>query len=184
MLFENVRADMRRYTGNEAGRSRKAITVCFNLGLHAVVVYRLSSWLHTHGLTPLSLVVNYFTTVWTGSQISHRAVIGKGFAVWHPCGVTVGATTVIGEGCTLTGQNVIGQRNGTGKRPVIGNSFCASAGAKVIGEVVVGDRVSLGANVVVDFAAVESIPDDHSLSVPLPILRDRTKKKTDLHRIA
>jgi serine acetyltransferase len=45
----------------------------------------------------------------TGAQISRRATIGKGLTVLHPAGTVVGATTVIGEGCTLVQGNTIGQ---------------------------------------------------------------------------
>ena len=153
-MFENVRADIRRLTDQESGLVLKFAVIFFNLGLHAVILYRLSSWLYLHHLGPLSVVITYFSSVFTGAQISRGAAIGKGLVIYHPQGTVVGPT-VIGDYCTLMQSNVIGQLHGGGDRPAIGDHFYAGAGAKILGRIKIGNHVRVGANSVV----IHSLPD-------------------------
>jgi serine O-acetyltransferase len=91
----------------------------------------------------------------TGAQISARATIGKGLFICHPHGIVIGATAVIGKHCTLIHGNVLGQMYAEGDRPIIGDYFIASTGAKILGRVRIGDHVRVGPNAVV----TRSIPD-------------------------
>ena len=163
MLFGNLREDLRHYTRPAPGRLRKLVTVCLNLGLHAVIAYRLSSFLYRHRLPGLCHLVSYVAAVWTGCQISGRATIGKGLAVLHPAGIVIGATAVIGNNCKLAGRNTIGQRDSSGLRPVIGDDFYAG------GDVTIGHRVRVGPNAVV----LSSLPDDTTAACQPPTVRLR-----------
>ena len=169
-MFENIRADIRRLMDQESGLVLKFAVVFFNLGLHAVLLYRLSRWLYLHHLGPLSIVVTYFNSIFTGAQISRAAAIGRGLVIYHPHGTVVGATTIIGNYCTLMQSNVIGQRRGGGDRPTIGDHFYAGAGAKVLGKITIGDHVRIGANAVV----IQSLPDGVTATgVPAKIAHPR-----------
>src|SRR5262250_3749934 len=75
-VFENVKTDIHRLTDQESHLIVKFGVVFFNLGLHAVLLYRLSRWLYVHHLGPLSIVVTYFNSIFTGAQISRAASIG------------------------------------------------------------------------------------------------------------
>jgi len=110
-MFENVRADIHRLTDQESRLVVKFGVLFFNLGLHAVLLYRLSRWLYLHHLGPLSVVVTYFNSVLTGAQLSRGAAIGKGLVLYHPQGTVIGPT-IIGDYCTLMQSNVIGQLRG------------------------------------------------------------------------
>jgi len=115
----------------------------------------------------LSLFISYANSVLTGAQISPHAAIGTGFAVYHPHGTVIGATAVIGNNCTLTHGNVIGQLYGTGDRPIIGDYFFAGTGAKILGKIKIGDHVHVGANAVI----VNSLPDGaRAVAFPAKIL--------------
>ncbi len=153
-VFENVRVDIRRLTDQEPSFVLKLAVVLFNLGLHAVLLYRLSYWMYVHHLGALGVVITYLNSVFTGAQISGRAAIGKGLVIFHPQGIVIGPT-LIGDHCTLTQANLIGQHRGGGDRPVIGNHFYAGAGAKILGRIWIGNHVHVGANSVV----FHSLPD-------------------------
>lgn len=71
--------------------------------------------------------------MYTGAQLSQRATIGRRFAIYHPRGVVVVGTAVLGDGCTLVHGNLVGQLYGGGDPPVIGNKFYAGRGSKVRG---------------------------------------------------
>ena len=170
IVFNNIRTDIRELTRRETGVLAKVGVILLNPGLHAVLLYRLARWFHLHHLRPLAVLTSYFCSVLTGAQISARATIGKGFVVSHPHGISVGATTVMGEYCTLTHGNLIGQLRGDGDRPVIGNYFVAATGAKILGRIRIGDKVRVGPNAVV----MKSLPDGVTVAGnPARIVPDR-----------
>lgn len=154
-MLDEIRTDIQRLIAPEKNLLAKLGGTLVNLGLHAVLLYRLSRWLWLHRLRPFAVVVSYFNSVFTGAQLSPRAVIGKGLVIYHPHGTVIGAGVVIGDYCTLVHGNVIGQHFGEGDRPVIGDDFYAGTGAKMLGRIRIGDRVRVGANAVV----VKSLPD-------------------------
>jgi serine O-acetyltransferase len=165
-MFEKVRADIHRLTDQESSLVVKFGVLFFNLGLHAVLLYRLSRWLYLHHLGPLSVVVTYFNSVLTGAQLSRGAAIGKGLVLYHPQGTVIGPT-IIGDYCTLMQSNVIGQLRGGGDRPIIGDHFYAGAGAKILGRIKVGHHVRVGSNAVV----IHSLPDGvTAIGVPAKIV--------------
>jgi serine O-acetyltransferase len=154
-MFDTVRSDIARLTDAESRTVDKVGVVLFHLGLHAVLGYRLARWLHCHRLGPVATIVSYLASIATGAQISPRARIGKGFVVYHPHGIVIGAGSVLGEGCTLVHGNVIGQLYGGGDRASVGDRLFAGTGAKILGGVTIGNDVRIGANAVV----ITSIPD-------------------------
>jgi serine O-acetyltransferase len=170
-VFDNVRADISELTRRETSALAKLGVILLNPGLHAVLLYRVARWLHVHHLRPLALLTCYFSSALTGAQISARTTIGPGLVIYHPHGIAIGATVVIGKYCTLTHANLIGQRLGTGDRAVIGDYFAAATGAKIIGQVRIGDRVRVGPNAVV----TKSLPDGVTVAGnPAKIVRDRS----------
>jgi serine O-acetyltransferase len=168
-MLRCVKADIRRLTEQEPSFFLKLAVVLFNLGLHATLLYRLSRWLQLHHLVGLGVVVTYFNSIFTGAQISARATIGKGLVIYHPQGIVIGAS-IIGDQCTLTQGNVIGQLKGRGDRPTIGDHFYAGAGAKILGRIWIGDHVKVGANSVV----IHSLPDGvTAIGIPAKIVYQR-----------
>jgi len=155
-MLENVRRDIARVTRREETWVDKVGTVCFNLGLHAVLLYRLGRWLQLHHLGPLAVLSSYVSSVVTGAQISPRASIGAGLRVYHPHGVTIGAGAILGRDCTLTHGNMIGTFGASDDRPVIGDRLDAATGAKILGRITVGDKVTVGPNAVL----IHSVPSD------------------------
>ncbi len=77
------------------------------------------------------------------------------------------AETVIGRNCTIRHQVTIGSRNNEHDVPVLGDDVDIGAGAKVLGKIYIGSRVSIGANAVV----LIDVPDDNiAVGVPARIL--------------
>src|SRR5262249_55195672 len=95
-------------------------------------------------------------------QISSRAVIGRGLVIYHPYGMVIGRGAVIGDYCTLIHGNTIGQLYGGDDRPIIGNYFYAGTGAKILGNIKIGDHVRVGANAVV----IQSLPAGVTVATP------------------
>ena len=73
--------------------------------------------------------------------------IGGGLYIQHGFATMIAAKS-IGENCWINQQVTIGY-NGQGDAPVIGNNVMITCGAKVLGQIHVGDHVTVGANAVV-----------------------------------
>ncbi len=154
-MLDYIRADFQALTRKQTGFPAKLVTVLLHPGFHSVLLYRISRWCYLHRIRALSIVINYVCSMLTGAQISHAAEIGKGLVIYHPHGIVVGRTAVLGEFCVLAHGNVVGQRLGNGDRPIIGDRFYAATGAKMLGRIRIGNDVRVGANAVV----LDSLPD-------------------------
>jgi serine O-acetyltransferase len=134
-------------------------------GFQALVVYRIFRWFHEHGIPtqPIRFLVERLTEIVTGISIPAQAQIGKGLRIHHFGGIIIHSETVIGEGCTLYHGVTLGDRGGWGGAPRIGNHVMIGAGAKILGDVTVGDDCRIGANAVV----TTSVPP-HCLAVGVP----------------
>lgn len=115
-------------------------------------------------------VFTYVSTIHTNLFISEwngRGNIGPGLLFEHGFSTIVFASK-IGANCCINQQVTIGA--GRGGAPVLGNNVRVYAGAKIIGNVVIGDDVVVGANAVV----VKDVPS-HSIvaGVPAKVIKRR-----------
>jgi len=76
------------------------------------------------------------------------ANIGKGLMIYH-YGNVVNGFSVIGENCSLHGDNCIGNDGKSNNCPVIGNNVSLGVGAKILGDVYIADDIKVGAGAVV-----------------------------------
>jgi len=120
-------------------------------GLHALIFYRIAHALYKIKLFFLARLLSQVARFFTGIEIHPGAKIGKRFFIDHGLGVVIGETSIVGDdvllyqGSTLGGTGIV-----TGKRhPTIGNNVVIGAGAKVLGNIVIGDNSYIGANAVV-----------------------------------
>jgi serine O-acetyltransferase len=90
-----------------------------------------------------------------------RTAIGPGLFIQHGNSTFVSAQS-IGANCWIGRHVVIGYSNET-DRPTIGNNVRIFAGAKIIGNVTIGDNATIGLNTVV---AGNVSPDTTVLGVP------------------
>ena len=73
--------------------------------------------------------------------------IGGGLFIQHGFSTGIGAES-IGENCWINQQVTIGYRDDS-RGPIIGDDVTITCGAKVLGPITIGDRVTIGANAVV-----------------------------------
>jgi serine O-acetyltransferase len=78
--------------------------------------------------------------------LDSSCAIGKGLFIQHGFSTIVMAD--IGDNCWINQQVTIGHKNKSG-RPKLGNNVRITAGAKVLGNIQIGDNVTVGANAVV-----------------------------------
>ena len=116
-------------------------------------------------LYPLALLVLQRYTYKFGIGISIFTEIGSGFYIGHFGGIFVYPFCKIGKNCNLSPGVTLGKTNRgiNAGYPIIGDNVYIGPGAKVIGGVIVGSNVAIGANCVVtndvpDNAVVVGIP--------------------------
>lgn len=78
-----------------------------------------------------------------------RNCFGPGLTIYHHGGIIVNEAAKIGADCKLHGDNCIGNNGTTCDVPQIGDGLDMGVGAKIIGNVRLGDHVTVGANAVV-----------------------------------
>jgi serine O-acetyltransferase len=144
-------------------------------GVQALVYHRIAHALFRQRFRFLSRVLSQIARWLTGIEIHPGAKIGKGIFIDHGMGVVIGETTVIGEYVSLFhGVSLGGRGNEKGKRhPTLGNNVVVGAGAKILGNIRVGDNASVGANAVV----LEDVPPNSTVvGVPGRIARREGRK--------
>src|SRR5262249_16596775 len=146
-LREQIDTVFRR---DPAARSMLEILLCYP-GVHAVLLHRFAHWLYRAGwYTPARMVSQFSRTV-TGIEIHPGARIGRRFFIDHGMGVVIGETSEIGDDVLLyQGVTLGGTGKDTGKRhPTLGNGVVVGTGAKILGNIRIGDYVKVGAGSVV-----------------------------------
>ncbi len=148
-------------------------------GVKALFYYRIAHKLHIRGHRLLARILSQRARRKTGIEIHPGAVIGEGLFIDHGAGVVIGETTEIGDNVTIyQGVTLGGTGKDVGKRhPTIGNNVMISAGAKILGPVVIGDNSKVGAGSVV----LKNVPP-HSTIVGVPgrVVRMYGEKYNDL----
>ena len=158
-----ARADLQR----EIGRSSN--TLIFKRLLRRKPTYSYVFWMrltHYFKLHPVYRFTLYFPAAAIlrhkrykyGISIPRDTRIGPGLRILHTGGIVVQRRTVIGRNCLISQGVTLGQiyRGAHAGAPVIGDDVFVGPGAKVIGGVVVGNNVMIGANAVV----TRDVPDD------------------------
>jgi serine O-acetyltransferase len=133
-------------------------------GLRATLLHRLAYATHRARLPIVPMLLTNLNLSLHGFDIPPHIEVGPRFYVPHPVGTVVMARR-IGAGCTLVSGITIGMRRGD-DFPVLGDDVYVGAGARILGQIALGDRAQVGANAVV----LKDVPADHvAVGVPATI---------------
>jgi len=109
-------------------------------------------------LFPLARVLLRHFSYQLGIGIPYYTKIDSGFYIGHFSGVIVNGESIIGKNCNISQGVTLGQAN-RGKNkgcPILGDNVYIGPGAKIVGQVRIGNNVAIGANCVV----TKDIPDN------------------------
>ena len=157
-----------------AARSVWEIIFCYS-GFHAVLLYRIAHRFDMWKLKLIARMISTFSRFLTGIEIHPSALIGKRFFIDHGMGVVIGETTKIGNDVLIYQQVTLG---GTGKdkvkrHPTIEDHVTIGAGAKVLGNITVGENSTIGASSVV---LKDIPPNTTAVGVPARIIKNKTEE--------
>lgn len=140
-----------------AARNWLEVLCCYP-GLHALALHRVAHWLHGRRVCFLARLISHLGRFLTGIEIHPGATLGRGLFIDHGMGVVIGETAIVGDYCLIYQNSTLGGTGKeTGKRhPTLGNNVIVGAGAKVLGNIEIGDRVRIGAGSIV----LRHVPSD------------------------
>lgn len=130
-------------------------------GFHAIMFHRVTHVIYLVGIPILPRILSMFNRFLTGVEIHEAAQIGPGFFIDHGMGVVIGETAEIGSDCMLFhGVTLGGTGKQSGKRhPTLRDGVVVGAGAKILGNIVIGQNSYVGGNSVV----LRDVPDNSTV---------------------
>src|SRR5580692_11465781 len=160
-LIAGMREDVANVMQHDpAAKSRLEIVLCY-AGLHAVWLYRINHWLWSRGLLLLARLSSQYARFLTGIEIHPAAEIGRRLFIDHGLGVVIGETAIVGDDVLLyQGVTLGGTGKEQGKRhPTLEDSVVVGSGAKILGNITVGNNCRIGAGSVV----LRNVPADSTV---------------------
>ena len=123
----------------------------FFKGFLALQTQRVSHWLWSQGRETLAFYLQSRMSELFQVDIHPATRIGRGVFVDHGTGIVIGETAVIGDGVSMLQGVTLG---GTGaergdRHPKIGKGVLLGAGAKVLGNIAIGDYAKIASGSVV-----------------------------------
>lgn len=160
-LIEAARADLVAVFERDPACHRLLQPVLYFKGYQAMQAYRVGHWLWKKGQHDLAYFIQMRVSEIFGIDIHPAAKIGRGIMIDHAHSIVIGETAVVGDNVSMLHSVTLG---GTGKEeedrhPKIGDGVLIGAGAKVLGNVAVGNcsRVAAGSVVLVDVPACKTV---------------------------
>ncbi|NOT70530.1 MAG: serine O-acetyltransferase [Hyphomicrobium sp.] len=148
------RADLGAVYDRDPACKRYLDPLLYFKGFHALVTHRFAHALWKSGRTDFALYLQSQSSRMFGVDIHPAARFGKGIMIDHATGFVVGETAVVGDNCSfLHAVTLGGSGKETGDRhPKIGENVLIGAGAKILGNIKVGNcsRVAAGSVVLAE----------------------------------
>ncbi len=163
-MFRRIKEDIQAVLRQDPAARNSLEVILTYPGLHAVWGYRIAHLLWNLKLKLLARIYSNWIRAVTGIEIHPAAKIGRRFFIDHGMGVVIGATAIVGDDVMIYHDVTLGARTGgSGKRhPTIGNNVVIGAGARVLGDISVGNGVKIAANMVVTKSVPASTNVDSS----------------------
>jgi serine O-acetyltransferase len=180
-LFSEIKEDFENvYHNDPAIHSR--FEFLFNYpGVWALAWYRVSHRLYRSGFRSLARILMGLSQIFTSIDIHPAARIGRRVFIDHGMGVVIGETCIIEDdvliyqGVTLGGVSL---DRGVKRHPTVRCGAVIGAGAKVLGNIVVGEDAKIGANSVV----VRDVPDNSTaVGIPAHVIQKGRDKDPHSH---
>lgn len=181
-LYTDIKEDFSNAYKNDPALNSK-IDFLFNYpGVWAIAWYRLAHKLHETNFKRLARMIMGLSQILTNIDIHPAATIGRRVFIDHGFGVVIGETSIIEDdvliyqGVTLGGVSLI-----QGKRhPTIKQGAVIGAGAKILGNITIGEFAKIGANSVV----VKAVPDcSTAIGIPAHVIEKGRCKDPFMHNM-
>ena len=160
-LGVDARADIAAVYDRDPACHRFLQPLLFFKGFQAVQAYRVAHWLWTTGHMDLAYFFQMRVSEVFSIDIHPAAKVGRGLMIDHAHAIVIGETAVVGNNVSLLHSVTLG---GTGKddedrHPKIGHGVLIGAGAKVLGNIRVGNcsRIAAGSVVLTEVPPCKTV---------------------------
>ncbi|HIP19729.1 MAG TPA: serine O-acetyltransferase [Sulfurimonas sp.] len=181
-LYTEIKEDFSNAYKNDPALNSK-IDFLFNYpGVWAIAWYRLAHRLHTSNFKRFARMIMGLTQIFTHIDIHPAAVIGKRVFIDHGTGVVIGETSIIEDDVLIyQGVTLGGVSLDSGKRhPTIRQGAVLGAGAKILGNIEIGEYSKIGANSVV----VKEVPScSTAIGIPAHVIAKGRCKDPFMHNM-
>lgn len=164
-----VRADLMAVSERDSACCSLVTPLLYFKGFHALQAYRIAHWLWQEGRNSLALFLQNRISCVFAVDIHPAARIGQGIMFDHATGIVIGETAVVEDYVSIMQSVTLG---GTGKEagdrhPKVGKGVLIGAGAKILGNIRIGECAKIGAGSVV----LKDVPPRASVAgVPAQII--------------
>jgi serine O-acetyltransferase len=150
-IGQAFRADAVAVVDRDPACTRLLEPILYFKGFHAIQTHRLAHWLWEHGRQDFALYLQSRSSEVFQTDIHPAARIGRGIFLDHATGLVVGSTALIEDNVSMLQDVTLG---GTGKErgdrhPKIRHGVLIGAGAKILGNIEVGQCARVAAGSVV-----------------------------------
>jgi serine O-acetyltransferase len=150
-IGQAARVDLAATLERDPACHRAIEPLLFFKGYQAIQTHRFAHAMYASGRRDFALYLQSRASQVFQVDINPAVVIGQGIMLDHGTGLVIGETAVIGDNVSMLQNVTLG---GTGKsdqdrHPKIGNGVLIGAGAKVLGNIKIGDCSRIGAGSVV-----------------------------------
>lgn len=150
-LIEYAIHDLKAVFERDAATNSYLPVILYLKGFQSIQVHRLAHSLWTSGRRDLAQFIQSRNSEVFAVDIHPACVMGKGIMFDHATGIVIGETTVIEDNVSILQHVTLG---GTGneqgdRHPKIRSGVLIAAGAKVLGNIEIGESAKIGAGSVV-----------------------------------
>src|SRR6202451_4077804 len=150
-IGEAIRADLSAVLDRDPACHSFVEAFLYYKGFHALASYRIAHWLWREDRIAMALFFQSRISPLFAVVIHPAAVMGRGIMIDHATGVVIGETSVVEDDVSIMQDVTLG---GTGKEsgdrhPKIRRGVLISLGAKVLGNIEIGEYSRVGAGSVV-----------------------------------
>lgn len=174
-MFERFKDEINAVKERDpAARNTLEILLCYP-GVHALFMHRISHYLWNHSFKLLARLNSNLARFITGIEIHPGAQFGRRVFIDHGMGIVVGETTIVGDDVLIYKGVVLGgtTTQKTKRHPTIENGVIIGSGAKVMGNITIGEYSKIGAGAVV----LKDVPPESTcVGVPGRIVRCKNKE--------
>ena len=160
-IGDAIRADILAVFDRDPACDRYIDPFLYFKGFQAVQNYRMAHRLYHMGRKDFAFYLQSRSSMVFGVDIHPGAKVGRGIMIDHAHSIVIGETAVVGDNVSMLHSVTLG---GTGKddgdrHPKIGSGVLLGAGAKVLGNIKIGEcsRVASGSVVLHDVPASRTV---------------------------
>lgn len=146
-ILDEILGDLLAHYTRDAACDQYIIPLLYFKGFHAIQSYRIAHWLWQQGRRVLALYFQHRIAELFDVDIHPGARLGSGIMLDHATGLVIGETAVVGDDVSILHAVTLGGSGASHcqRHPKVGSGVLLSAGAKLLGNITVGNGVKVGA---------------------------------------